>query len=201
MSKTKIEKYIEKVEQEFVLNFEAETEIILKQKRETFEKEVKELRAKTLDKTAKEQKDTIATTKQALEFEEKSKGEALKSLMIEEIYEDTYTRITSLDGRDLLEFVALLLAKENFKGEHRLLVKKGNFDKYNKALSKKDNADLLNEMIKGAKFTLEIYDDAVDQGFIVEDKEFDIYFDFKTILEKHKQAHAFEIYQKLFGDK
>lgn len=201
MSKSKIEKYIEKIEQDFVLNYQAETEKIIAKKTEDFKLKASELKTKTLEKIEKEKSDTLATTKQALDFEAKSKGEALKSLMIEEIYHDVFTSIKELSGPSLLDYVYRLLAKENLIGHHRLLVKKVNFDKYNRALSKEGNADLLNAKFKGLSFTLEIYDDAVEEGFIVEDKDFDLYFDFKDLINKHKETHAFAIYQKLFGDK
>ncbi len=201
MSKTKIEKYIEQVEKDFVLNYEAETEAILKNKEEVFKHESADLKTRTLDKANKDQRETLATTKQALEFEAKSKGEALKSLMIEEIYHDVFTRLKSLKGQELLGFVASLISKENLKGEHRILVRKANFDKYNEALTSKVNADLLNKKFEGVHFKLDVYEDAVEEGFIIEDKEFDLYFDFKNLVDKHKEEHAFTIYQQLFGDK
>ena len=200
MNKTKIEQYIEKVEKDFVLNFEAETEAMLVKKQDFFVSETKEMKEKALSKARNEQKEALATTKQALDFEEKSKGEALKSLMIEEIYDDVFLKLKSLQGSDLFELVAGLIKKEKLSGHHRLLVKKANYDKFKKALSKKDNCDLLNETISEATFKLEVYDDAVEEGFIVEDKVFDLYFDFKALVEKHKEKHAFEIYQKLFGE-
>lgn len=201
MSKSKIELYIEKIEQDFVNNYEAETTKLLAKKEEEYLKKAEELKAKTLDKLEKETRETLATTKQALDFEEKSKGEALKSLMITEIYQEVSNKMKNLSGAELLEYVYRLIAKENLKGHHKILVKKSNFDKYFVALSKKDNADLLNAKFKDVNFTLEIYDDAVEDGFIVEDKDFDLYFDFNDLINKHKEEHAFEIYQKLFGDK
>lgn len=201
MSKSKIELYIEKIEQDFVLNYEAETTKILAKKEEEYLKKAEELKTKTLEKIEKEQRETLSTTKQALDFEEKSKGEALKSLMINEIYDEVSVKMTNLTGNELLDYVYRLISKENLKGHHRLLVKKANFEKYNKALSNKTNADLLNAKFKDASFTLEIYDDAVEEGFIVEDKDFDLYFDFTSLVNKHKEEHAFAIYQKLFGDK
>lgn len=201
MSKTKIEKYIEIVEKDFVLAYEAETENLIANKQEAFKRTEEELKHKTLEAALKEQKETLATTKQALEFEAKSKGEALKSLMIEKIYHDVFMNIKDLKGEELLEFVAALLKAESLKGEHRLLVRKMNFDKFNHALTKKDNCDLLNAKISGAKFKLEIYDDAVEEGFIIEDDQYDLYFDFHNLVEKHKEAHAFSVYQQLFGDK
>lgn len=201
MSKTKIEKYIEQVEKDFVLNYEAETEAILKNKEDIFKRESIELKTRTLDKATKDQKETLATTKQALEFEAKSKGEALKSLMIEEIYQDVFTKLKSLKGEGLLEFVASLIRKEALKGDHRILVRKANFDKYNEALTNKVNADLLNQKFDDIHFKLDVYEDAVEEGFIIEDKEFDLYFDFKNLVNKHKEEHAFTIYQQLFGDK
>ncbi|MGE4341555.1 MAG: hypothetical protein AB7E23_00460 [Bacilli bacterium] len=201
MSKTKIEKYIEQVEKDFVLNYEAETEKLLADKEALFNAEVKELKEKVVQKAKSEQKETLATTKQALEFEEKSKGEALKSLMIEEIYDDVFAKLQGLEGQHLLDLVAGLIAKENLTGEHRILVKKVNLSKFKKALSNKTDCDLLNAKVNNATFKLAVYDDAVDEGFIVEDQVFDLYFDFKTLVEKHKEEHAFAIYQKLFGDK
>lgn len=201
MSKSKIEQYIEQVEKDFVLNYEAETEKIIATKRESFKRETEELETKTVTKAKKEQANTLATTKQALEFEAKSKGEAQKSLMIEAIYHDVYENIKSLSGKALFEFVVGLLEKEQLKGHHRLLVKKGNFQKFYDALSSKTNCDLLNQKLSHVTFSLEVYDDAVEQGFIVEDQEFDLHFDFKSLVEKHKEANAFKIYQQLFGDK
>lgn len=201
MSKTKIEKYIEQVEKDFVLNYEAETEKLLADKEALFNAEVKELKEKVVQKAKSEQKETLATTKQALDFEEKSKGEALKSLMIEEIYDDVFAKLQGLEGQHLLDLVAGLIAKENLTGEHRILVKKANLSKFKKALSNKTDCDLLNAKVNNATFKLAVYDDAVDEGFIVEDQVFDLYFDFKTLVEKHKEEHAFAIYQKLFGDK
>jgi hypothetical protein len=201
MSKTKIEQYIEQVEKDFVLNYEAETEKLLADKEALFNAEVKELREKVVQKAKSEQKETLATTKQALDFEEKSKGEALKSLMIEEIYDDVFAKLQGLEGQHLLDLVAGLIAKENLTGEHRILVKKANLSKFKKALSNKTDCDLLNAKVNNATFKLAVYDDAVDEGFIVEDQVFDLYFDFKTLVEKHKEEHAFAIYQKLFGDK
>jgi len=201
MSKTKIEKYIEQVEKDFVLNYEAETEKLLADKEALFNAEVKELKEKVVQKAKSEQKETLATTKQALDFEEKSKGEALKSLMIEEIYDDVFAKLQGLEGQHLLDLVAGLIAKENLTGEHRILVKKVNLSKFKKALSNKTDCDLLNAKVNNATFKLAVYDDAVDEGFIVEDQVFDLYFDFKTLVEKHKEEHAFAIYQKLFGDK
>lgn len=201
MSKTKIEKYIEQVEKDFVLNYEAETEKLLADKEALFNAEVKELKEKVVQKAKSEQKETLATTKQALDFEEKSKGEALKSLMIEEIYDDVFAKLQGLEGQHLLDLVAGLIAKENLTGEHRILVKKANLSKFKKALSNKTECDLLNAKVNNATFKLAVYDDAVDEGFIVEDQVFDLYFDFKTLVEKHKEEHAFAIYQKLFGDK
>lgn len=201
MSKTKIEKYIEQVEKDFVLNYEAETEKLLADKEALFNAEVKELKEKVVQKAKSEQKETLATTKQALDFEEKSKGEALKSLMIEEIYDDVFAKLQGLEGQHLLDLVAGLIAKENLTGEHRILVKKVNLSKFKKALSNKTDCDLLNAKVNNATFKLAVYDDAVDEGFIVEDQVFDLYFDFKTLVEKHKEEYAFAIYQKLFGDK
>lgn len=201
MSKSKIEQYIEQVEKDFVLNYEAETEKIIATKRESFKRETEELETKTVTKAKKEQANTLATTKQALEFEAKSKGEAQKSLMIEAIYHDVYENIKSLSGKALFEFVVGLLEKEQLKGHHRLLVKKGNFQKFYDALSSKTNCDLLNQKLSHVTFSLEVYDDAVEQGFIVEDQEFDLHFDFKSLVEKHKEVNAFKIYQQLFGDK
>lgn len=201
MSKTKIEKYIEQVEKDFVLNYEAETEKLLADKEALFNAEVKELKEKVVQKAKSEQKETLDTTKQALDFEEKSKGEALKSLMIEEIYDDVFAKLQGLEGQHLLDLVAGLIAKENLTGEHRILVKKVNLSKFKKALSNKTDCDLLNAKVNNATFKLAVYDDAVDEGFIVEDQVFDLYFDFKTLVEKHKEEHAFAIYQKLFGDK
>ena len=59
MSKTKIEKYIEQVEKDFVLNYEAETEAILKNKEDIFKRESIELKTRTLDKATKDQKETL----------------------------------------------------------------------------------------------------------------------------------------------
>ncbi|MFA5502982.1 MAG: hypothetical protein GX807_00880 [Erysipelotrichia bacterium] len=201
MSKSKVEKYIEKVERDFVLSYEAETESLLKQKEAEFALELSKIKTKALEKIEKEKSETLSTTKQALDFESASKGEALKSLMIEEIYQEGLAKIKTLKGPALFDFVYRLIAKEKLSGHHRLLVKKANFEKYNQALSDKSNADLLNQKFKDVSFTLEVYDDAVEEGFIIEDEKFDLYFDFKDLLSKHKDTHAFEIYQRLFGGK
>jgi len=201
MNNTKIERHIHKIEKDFALSYEAETERLLAKLQADFKSEADELKTKTLAKSKGEQKEIIATTKQALDFEEKSKGEALKALMIEEIYDDVFVRLHSLEGKELLDLVSGLIAKENLKGDHRILVRKSNLAKFSKVLSDKSNCDLLNAKFKDATFSLEVYDDAVEEGFIVEDKVFDLYFDFKALVEKHKEVHAFEIYQKLFGDK
>ncbi len=199
MSKTKIEKYIDKIEKEFVLNFEAETAKILEQKQADFDRDSAELKEKTLKRIKKEQDEVLATTQQALDFEEKSKGEALKSLMIEEIYEDVLSKLKSLEGEHLRKLVVRLIESESLTGKHRLLVRKANYDKFYQALSDKENCDLLNKELKNTTCHLEIYDDAVELGFIVEDREFDLVFDFQALIENHKQVHAFDIYTRLFG--
>lgn len=129
--------------------------------------------------------------------------EQVRQEIVVSLFNDVTLKLAALEGEDLLNFVAHLIAKESVNGDEVMLVSKRNFNKFVSALSSKkdgNNLDLLNAKNAKFNFTLSKEPTHISEGFLLSTKEYDLIFDFSEIVINYQKKHEQRIYNELFKD-
>ncbi len=127
----------------------------------------------------------------------KVQSEILESLAIESL-----KKLEELKDEKLCDFVAKLILQENVKGNETIKVSKKDYSLFQKALcsNKNNECDLLNKKLKDIKYQFNLSDDFmnIESGFVLIGENFDLSFEFKSLIEKVMEVTEKEISEYLF---
>lgn len=159
-----------------------------------------------LEKAKTKSASEIAQQTGSLSLEYRQTIEAIKNKAIDDLFNDVLSHFKSLEGKDLLNFVASLIKEEKIVGNEVLRVAKSEYDKYLKALSSKPKGklvelDLLNKLL-GSPYSLSLENipSNEDDGFIIIGQTYDLNFTITPILASIRREKEKEIFLLLFQD-
>ena len=187
----------------------ADIEAILKDAQETAEKEYKSIIEEVENDYNKkylsiknDYQKQIATKERMLAFEKKQAELLAKQSVLTEIFNKVYEKLNQLEGKDLLKYVANKIKEVNYVGNEIMYVNKNEYNKYLKALSTKEKKKLVEldqlNAILNTQFQLSNEPIDIENGFLLEGKDFDLNFATNEIVKKLRDKHEREIAKELF---
>lgn len=187
----------------------ADIEAILKDAQETAEKEYKSIIEEVENDYNKkylsiknDYQKQIATKERMLAFEKKQAELLAKQSVLTEIFNKVYEKLNQLEGKDLLKYVANKIKEVNYVGNEIMYVNKNEYNKYLKALSTKEKNQLVEldqlNAILNTQFQLSNEPIDIENGFLLEGKDFDLNFATNEIVKKLRDKHEREIAKELF---
>lgn len=187
----------------------ADIEAILKDAQETAEKEYKSIIEEVENDYNKkylsiknDYQKQIATKERMLAFEKKQAELLAKQSVLTEIFNKVYEKLNQLEGKDLLKYVANKIKEVNYVGNEIMYVNKKEYNKYLKALSTKEKNQLVEldqlNAILNTQFQLSNEPIDIENGFLLEGKDFDLNFATNEIVKKLRDKHEREIAKELF---
>lgn len=187
----------------------ADIDAILKDAQETAEKEYKSIIEEVENDYNKkylsiknDYQKQIATKERMLAFEKKQAELLAKQSVLTEIFNKVYEKLNQLEGKDLLKYVANKIKEVNYVGNEIMYVNKNEYNKYLKALSTKEKNQLVEldqlNAILNTQFQLSNEPIDIENGFLLEGKDFDLNFATNEIVKKLRDKHEREIAKELF---
>lgn len=157
---------------------------------------------KQIEKAENDAKKLINHQKRLLDLEKRQALLTAKQTVIKEVFDQVLNKLTSFEGKELLDFTAKLIKEQNVIGNEIMRVNKDSYNVYLKALStnKKDELvelDLLNKKLNtNFKLSNEIVN--IKDGFLLEGTDFDLNFSITNLVNKLRLKHEQEIAKELF---
>lgn len=187
----------------------ADIEAILKDAQEIAEKEYKSIIEEVENDYNKkylsiknDYQKQIATKERMLAFEKKQAELLAKQSVLTKIFNKVYEKLNQLEGKDLLKYVANKIKEVNYVGNEIMYVNKNEYNKYLKALSTKEKNQLVEldqlNAILNTQFQLSNEPIDIENGFLLEGKDFDLNFATNEIVKKLRDKHEREIAKELF---
>lgn len=177
-------------------------------------KEAKRIEDEVVNKAIKQKNDRISKAKsdanklinhqeKLLELEKRQAILTAKQNVIKDIFDQVLLRLNSFENKDLLNFVVKLIKEEEVIGNETIYVNKNDYNKYLKALSSNEKADLvdLDLLNKVLNTSFKLSNEAVNinDGFLLEGKDFDLNFSLTNVVNKLRDKHEREIAEELFN--
>lgn len=177
-------------------------------------KEAKRIEDEVVNKAIKQKNDRISKAKsdanklinhqeKLLELEKRQAILTAKQNVIKDIFDQVLLRLNSFENKDLLNFVVKLIKEEEVIGNETIYVNKNDYNKYLKALSSNEKADLvdLDLLNKVLNTSFKLSNEAVNinDGFLLEGKDFDLNFSLTNAVNKLRDKHEREIAEELFN--
>lgn len=177
-------------------------------------KEAKRIEDEVVNKAIKQKNDRISKAKsdanklinhqeKLLELEKRQAILTAKQNVIKDIFDQVLLRLNSFENKDLLNFVGNLIKEEEVTGNETIYVNKNDYNKYLKALSSNEKADLvdLDLLNKVLNTSFKLSNEAVNinDGFLLEGKDFDLNFSLTNVVNKLRDKHEREIAEELFN--
>lgn len=137
-----------------------------------------------------------------LELEKRQALLTAKQTVIKEIFDEVLNKLTSFEGKELLDFVVKLIKEQKTNGNEVIHVRKEDYNKYLKALSSSKKAklvdlDLLNKKLD-TKFKLSNEAANIKDGFLLEGDDFDLNFSITNLVDKLRLKNEQKIAKELF---
>lgn len=177
-------------------------------------KEAKRIEDEVVNKAIKQKNDRISKAKsdanklinhqeKLLELEKRQAILTAKQNVIKDIFDQVLLRLNSFENKDLLNFIVKLIKEEEVIGNETIYVNKNDYNKYLKALSSNKKADLvdLDLLNKVLNTSFKLSNEAVNinDGFLLEGKDFDLNFSLTNVVNKLRDKHEREIAEELFN--
>ncbi len=125
-----------------------------------------------------------------------------KQKLISSIFSELSQYLSNISKEDFFKYVKHSILNETISGDETIALAKHDYQKYASTLSSKSGnlveADLLNQALgKNYHLKLTQSDMAVDSGFLLMGKDFDLNFSFKETLDKLAAKYEKTIYEEL----
>jgi len=146
---------------------------------------------------------TINTLKNKLDKEVIAYDRKVKFEIVQTIYDDVFNKIRKLEEKELLNLIKTIIDHDEIIGTETIIVSKDNYNKYLKAFSSKsdpNNLDLINNINNKYNFQLRSAKLNFKDGFILENNEFDLIFNFNNIVNNHHKENQKRLYKELFDN-
>lgn len=146
---------------------------------------------------------TINTLKNKLDKEVIAYDRKVKFEIVQTIYDDVLNKIRKLEEKELLNLIKTIIDHDEIIGTETIIVSKDNYSKYLKAFSSKsdpNNLDLINNINNKYNFQLRSAKLNFKDGFILENNEFDLIFNFNNIVNNHHKENQKRLYKELFDN-
>ena len=155
-----------------------------------------------VDSAKKAGENYVNTTLTQVEQTAKQKALFEKKESIAKAVEGAHKQLLKISDKELSELVIKILKAEDIQGTETICVSKDEYSKYQKLFSTKKDAelDVLNKTL-GSKYhlTLDKQPAAINGGFIIKGKSYDIDHSYTVLLENIKEQYEAEIAKLLFG--
>lgn len=174
---------------------------------------VEELKKEELSKIQKRYNDVMNERKQHFDsniktFKKQMDNELIayerqaKQMVIFDLFNKIFERISKLEKDELRNFIVKLLKDQDIKGTETMVVSKKDYQRFLVALSSNGNnaLDLLTKVNKTYQFKLEVGNINFESGFLLVDKDYDLIFDFKEIVDRYQEQMEKQAYKELFDN-
>lgn len=174
---------------------------------------VEELKKEELSKIQKRYNDVMNERKQHFDsniktFKKQMDNELIayerqaKQMVIFDLFNKIFERISKLEKDELRNFIVKLLKDQDIKGTETMVVAKKDYQHFLVALSSNGNntLDLLTKVNKTYRFKLEVGNINFESGFLLVDKDYDLIFDFKEIVDRYQEQMEKQVYKELFDN-
>lgn len=174
---------------------------------------VEELKKEELSKIQKRYNDVMNERKQHFDsniktFKKQMDNELIayerqaKQMVIFDLFNKIFERISKLEKDELRNFIVKLLKDQDIKGTETMVVSKKDYQRFLVALSSNGNntLDLLTKANKTYQFKLEVGNINFESGFLLVDKDYDLIFDFKEIVDRYQEQMEKQVYKELFDN-
>ncbi len=196
------------IEQIILDNAKKESDSILFTAKENAELKLKEAKQQIdaasrseIDAFDQQLQETLTSLKQTYQRELKLEVEKVKQQVIESLFDQVFTFLKGLKGKELLDFVASKIKMEKTSGNEVIKVSKKDYPVYLSALSTQKGAlvdcDLLNSALGKASFKLSNEPEDIDGGFLLVGDVYDLNFSLASFVEALVKKYEQEIYERL----
>ena len=160
-----------------------------------------------LEKVTLHNKTAISQKRSEVNFKLNQVKGTTQREVLDALFLDALRVINEYSGDMLLDFVCLLIKKSDRTGNEMLAVNKKDYDKYLKALSSNPKSeqvilDKLNKKIgENASHKLSISNALIKDGFLLVGNEYDLSFEFSSIINRLQEEKEKTISEILFDEK